>query len=185
MMTVSWISVGQRELLSVDERLQVFLEHVRLPDGREITDYLKFSTPPFVCMVAQTSDGRLICERQYKHGPGRVVLTLPAGAIEPEEEPLAAARRELLEETGYVSEEWQLIATRIMHANAGGTISYSFLARDCRKVAEPDSGDLEDMTIELLEPQAVLDALCDDQMPLVSDAAALLQGLLTLGCLKT
>jgi ADP-ribose pyrophosphatase len=81
-----WKSLGERELLRVGNRLRVFAEHIRLPDGREIEDYLQFSAPSFASIVAQTPEGRIVCERQYKHGPKRVILTLPAGAIEPGEE---------------------------------------------------------------------------------------------------
>ena len=182
-MTEKWVSLGSRELLRVGRRLRVFAERIRLPDGREIEDYLQFETPAFTTIVAQTPDGCILCERQYKHGPKRLILTLPAGAIEVGEEPLAAAKRELLEETGYVSEDWTYLSTRTIHANAGGGVTVAFLARNCHKVAEPNSGDLEEMTIELKTVPELLAACRNDEMPLVSDAAALLPGLLALGIL--
>jgi ADP-ribose pyrophosphatase len=182
-MSEIWESLGKRELLRIGARLRVFAEHIRLPDGREIKDYLQFSTPSFATIVAQTSDGLIICERQYKHGPKRVALTLPAGVVERGEEVLEAAKRELLEETGYASDNWRFLSTWVMHGNAGGGTTHGFLAGNCRKVAEPDSDDLEDMTIELLTPSDLLKALLADEMPLVSDAAALLPGLLALGFL--
>jgi ADP-ribose pyrophosphatase len=184
-MSTSWTSLGQRELLRVGKRFIAFAEHVRLPDGREVEDYLQFRTPDFVVMVAVTEDGRIICERQYKHGPRRCILSLPAGAIEEGEDPLAAAQRELLEETGYASDEWQFLSSRVLQANAGCCWTKAFLARNCRKVTEPNSGDLEDMTIELKSPQEILNAVSADEMPLVSDVAALLPGLMALGFLKT
>lgn len=183
-MSESWLSLGKRELLRVDKRLAVFAEHIRLPDGREVEDYIHIWTPDFSSIVAQVPDGRLICERQYKHGPRRMILSLPAGALEDGESPLDGAKRELLEETGYVSDDWQFLSRRDMQANAGGGTTNAFLARNCRKVAEPDSGDLEEMTIELKTLEEVLQAFLDDEMPLVSDAAALLPGLLALGYLK-
>jgi ADP-ribose pyrophosphatase len=70
-----------------------------------------------------------------------------------------------------------------MHGNAGGGTTNAFLARNCCKVAEPDSGDLEDMTIELMDPREILKAFLADEMPLVSDAAALFPALLALGYL--
>jgi ADP-ribose pyrophosphatase len=136
-------------------------------------------------ILAETEDGRILCERQYKHGPRQVILTLPSGSIEKEEEPLVAAKRELLEETGYVSDDWTFMATRITQANAGGSWTHSFLARRCRKVSEPDSGDLEEMIIECLSPAELLAALRAGDMPLLADAAALLPGLQALGILKT
>jgi ADP-ribose pyrophosphatase len=183
-MLSSWTLLGTRKLLQVGKRLTVHSEHVRLPDGREIEDYLQFRTPDFAVVVALTEDGHIICERQYKHGPRRCILSLPAGAIEEGESPLAAAQRELLEETGYAGGEWQFLSSRILQANAVCCWTNAFLARNCRKVAEPDSGDLEEMSIELKTPQELLEAFSDDEMPLVSDAAALLPALMALGILK-
>jgi ADP-ribose pyrophosphatase len=105
--------------------------------------------------------------------------------MEKDEEPLVAAKRELLEETGYVSNDWTFLATRITQANAGGSWTHSFVARRCRKVAEPNSGDLEEMTIELLAPAELLAALAVGEMPLMADAAALLPGLQALNILRS
>ena len=182
-MTQMWESMGEKEVLRIGERLRVSLEHVRLPDGREIEDFLQFSTPSFAVIVAYTPDGKLICERQYKHGSREVILTLPAGTIEAGEDPLAAANRELLEETGYAGDDWQPLGHRVMHANAGGGLTFAFVARNCRRVAEPNSGDLEEMTIELKTPQEMLTTIISGELALVSDVAALLQGLLALGLL--
>jgi ADP-ribose pyrophosphatase len=182
-MTEKWTSLDSRELLRVGNRLRVSEERVRLPDGREVNDFLQFTTPAFATILAALPDGRILCERQYKHGPRRVILTLPAGALEAGEDPLTGARRELLEETGYVSDEWTPLGGRVTHANAGGGVTHGFLARNCRKVAEPNSGDLEDMTIEIQTPADILAAFADGQMALASDAAALLPGLMALGVL--
>jgi ADP-ribose pyrophosphatase len=184
-MTEAWLTLGERELLCVGRRLRVVEQHIRLPNGFEVLDYLRFTGTPYATIVAQIPDGRLICERQYKHGPGRVILTLPAGALETDEEPLDAARRELLEETGYMSDEWDQLGIHHTHANAGGSLSHAFFARGCRKVAEPNSGDLEEMTIELKTLAEVLSTLSSGDMPLASDGAALIHALMVLGTLST
>jgi ADP-ribose pyrophosphatase len=179
-----WLTLGERELLRVGHRLRVVEQHVRLPDGREISDYLQFAGTPYVTLVAQIADGRLLCERQYKHGPGRVILTLPSGTLEPGEEPPETARRELLEETGYASEDWRFLAAHYTHANAGGSVSHAFLARHCHKIAEPNSGDLEAMTIELKTFAEVLETLSSGGMPLASDGMALIHALIALGAVS-
>jgi ADP-ribose pyrophosphatase len=182
-MMEKWLSLSSRELLFVINRLRVTEERVRLPDGREVDDFLQFVTPAFATILAALPDGRIICERQYKHGPRRVILSLPAGALDEGEAALEGARRELLEETGYASDDWVALGTRVTHANAGGGLTHGFLARNCCKVAEADSGDLEDMTIELKTPAEVLAAFQNGEMALASDAASLLPGLLALGVL--
>jgi ADP-ribose pyrophosphatase len=177
----NWHSLGTRELLRMGTRLRVFAEHVRLPDGREITDYLQYRGQPFVQIVAITEEGRFLLERQYKHGARRVIVTLPAGHVESGEEPLAAAQRELLEETGHVSDDWKFLALGVMHANAGGSTGHTFLARNCRKIREPASGDLEEMVIESQCLAELLQTLAKGDVPLMSDGAALLSAFLTLG----
>lgn len=178
-----WTVLEEEELLRLGARLMVTRQRIRLPDGREVADYVRFVSQPAVCIFALTGEGAVICERQYKHGPGRTVLTLPAGSCEEGEETLDAARRELLEETGHTSDHWQCLGEIVTHANAGGGHFHIFLARDCCKVAEPCSGDLEEMRIETLELPALLQAMADGEMPLASDAAAILRALQALGWL--
>lgn len=169
------------ELLAVDDRLRVAKQVVRLPDGREVSDYIRVETAPFVVILAITEKGEIVCERQYKHGVGRTILTLAGGGIDTGERPQDAAKRELIEETGYVSDEWQLLAKTVTHGNAGGSTFYSFLARNCRKVTEPNSGDLETVQIEIHPLQKVIASFSAGESPQAGDATTLLHGLLALG----
>jgi ADP-ribose pyrophosphatase len=88
--------------------LDVRRDTVRLPDGTEATrEYIKHDGA--VMVVPILPDGRLVMERQWRYPIGRVMLEFPAGKIEPGEPPLACAKRELLEETGYSATEWARI----------------------------------------------------------------------------
>ena len=85
--------------------LHAFRDTVRLPDGSETTrEYIVH--PGAVMMIAMLEDGRLVLERQFRYPMGRVMIEFPAGKLDPGEEPLACAKRELLEETGYSAREW-------------------------------------------------------------------------------
>lgn len=87
--------------------LHAFRDTVRLPDGSSATrEYVKH--PGAVCMIPLLDDGRLVLERQYRWPMQRVMLEFPAGKIDPGEDRLACAKRELLEETGYTAREWAL-----------------------------------------------------------------------------
>ncbi|HVZ27617.1 MAG TPA: NUDIX hydrolase [Rhizomicrobium sp.] len=179
-----WTTVGRTELFQLGRRLRVMGDHVLLPDGREVRDYLRLEMPAYCVMLAFTPDERILCERHYKHGVGRVVLTLPAGTLEENEAALDGARRELLEETGYEAQAWRPLFTAVTHANARGPIGTACLATGCRKIADPATDDLEEIRIELLTVADLRHALDHGEMPLMTDRAVILQGLLTLGLLR-
>jgi len=85
--------------------LHVRLDTVRLPDGGTATrEYVVH--PGAVMVVPLLDDGRLVIERQWRHPLGRAMLEFPAGKIDPGEDVLACAVRELAEETGYRAREW-------------------------------------------------------------------------------
>ncbi|MBI2306420.1 MAG: NUDIX hydrolase [Rhodocyclales bacterium] len=116
--------------------LDVRKDRVRLPNGGEsVREYIVH--PGAVVVIGVLDDGSLLFENQFRYPLQRDFLELPAGKIDADEEILATARRELLEETGYEAAEWRHLG--VMHP----CIGYSderieiFLARGLRKVAEP------------------------------------------------
>lgn len=131
--------------------LHVRRDRVRLPDGREaVREWIDH--PGAVLIVAQLGDGGIVFVRQFRYPVGRVLLELPAGRIDPGEEPEACARRELREETGYEARQWQqlgAIDTCVGYANERIDI---FMARDLTAVgARPD--DDEFVEVESLSPE--------------------------------
>lgn len=94
-----------REELLKGHFLHVVRDTVRLPDGGSATrEYIRH--PGAVMVVPLLDDGRVVLERQWRHPVGQVMTEFPAGKLSPGEDPLACARRELLEETGYSAREW-------------------------------------------------------------------------------
>ncbi|MFE5244170.1 MULTISPECIES: NUDIX hydrolase [unclassified Streptomyces] len=105
------------------------------PDGKD-SDWDILEGSPTVAVVAFTEDGEGILVRQYRPGPGKVLAELPGGGIEPGEDVLHAAVRELLEETGFRAGTAEVVM-RTYLASYATHVRYGVLARDCRKVAEP------------------------------------------------
>lgn len=90
--------------------IQVHKDHARLPDGSISTrEYIKH--PGAVAIIALLDNGNLVMERQFRYAPQQEFIELPAGKIDHGEDTLLTAKRELLEETGYVAHEWTHIST--------------------------------------------------------------------------
>ncbi|MES2631779.1 MAG: NUDIX hydrolase [Pseudomonadota bacterium] len=109
--------LGSEELLK-GRLLHAFRDTVKLPDGSQSTrEYVVH--PGAVMIIPMLDDGRLVMERQFRYPIGEVMIEFPAGKIDKGEDRLVCARRELLEETGYVASQWARAA--LMHP----VISYS------------------------------------------------------------
>lgn len=131
--------------------LHVRKDTVRLPNGKEsIREYIVH--PGAVVILAFLPNGNLLFERQFRYPLRRVFLELPAGKIDPGEAIIDTAKRELLEETGYVANEWEYLG--VMHP----CIGYSderieiFVARDLQRVGEKQLDHNEFLDVVELSP---------------------------------
>jgi ADP-ribose pyrophosphatase len=156
-----WKTLCRRVLLDLGKFLVVEGHTIQLPDGRVIEDWPWVITPDFANVVAVTPDDRYLCFRQVKYAVEGTSLATVGGYLEPGEAPLAAAQRELLEETGYAASEWIALGQYAVDANRGMGTAYLYLARGARRVAEPEADDLEEQELLLLsrvEMEAALEA---------------------------
>lgn len=162
---------ARRELLAAAPWLHVWAEDVRLPDGRIVEGYLRLEMLDYVVVVALSNTGVIVL-RSYKHGPAEIVTSLPAGYLEPNEEPAAAARRELLEETGHVAEQWEELGSFVVDGNRGAGTVHMFLARGARPVTAPDAGDFEETEMSFVALDDLIAALQGGAIPVLPMAAA-------------
>lgn len=139
-------------------------DEVQLPDGRINPEYYILEYPDWVNVIAFTKDGQMVLERQYRHGLGKTCYELPCGVVEAGEASLEAAKRELLEETGYAGGVWQEWMTLSPNASANSNLVHCFLARDVEKVAEQDLDPTEDITVSLHSEAFVRDLLVENQL---------------------
>jgi ADP-ribose diphosphatase len=172
-----WKVIKSALVYRADPWFAVERQKVELPDGRVIADYHRITLPDCAGVVVQLEDGRFLATRQYRHGPGRVSLTLPGGTLNPGESPLEGAKRELLEETGYEAPEWKPLGSFTMNANYGcGTVHF-FLAHSARRSAAPISDDLEESEIVLLSRDALRRAVGNGEVAALAAVAAILLAL--------
>ena len=100
----------ERELVFQGRMLKVHRDTVRLPDGNTATREHIYH-PGAVAILPVLDSGDIVMERQYRYPLGRDFIELPAGKMEPGEAPLATAKRELREETGYSATHWEFMAS--------------------------------------------------------------------------
>lgn len=169
-----WKTLKSRKIFTAKPWIQLSVEKVRLPDGRVVDDFYQTQFLDCVIIFAQTMEGKVLMERQYKHGIRKVTLTLPTGGINEGEEPLRAAQRELEEETGCVSKDWQSLGSFASLGNMGGAHVHMFQARDVKQVTQPTSGDLEEMEIILMDLQELIGAIRTREISILSTVSAIL-----------
>jgi ADP-ribose pyrophosphatase len=172
-----WKTLSRRTIFQHERFLSVELHEVGLPDGRVIDVWPWIVTPDYVNVLAETQDGRFLCFRQTKYAVEGTSLAPVGGFIEPGEAPEAAARRELLEETGYASPDWVHVGNYAVDANRGAGKAHLFVARRAARISPPLADDLEEQELLLLNRADLERALADGEFKVLAWAAAVALGL--------
>jgi 8-oxo-dGTP pyrophosphatase MutT (NUDIX family) len=134
----------------------VRIDQCELPNGMTIDGFV-LEYGDWAMVIALTKQGEVVLVRQYRHGAQKVILELPGGAMEAcDENPLQAARRELMEETGYASDNFVQIGCVSPNPANQTNLIYSFLALDAEKVSDQALDDTEDMEVVLKPLQEVI-----------------------------
>jgi ADP-ribose pyrophosphatase len=156
--------VNNSEYIYKSRWLTVRKDSVCTDKGVNIDDFYVLEYPTWVNVVAKTEDGNYIVERQYRHGLKRDAYEICAGVCEEGEEPLSAAQRELLEETGFGGGQWSLIGKFAPNANSMNNWCYSFLAEGVTKLQDPKQEPTEDITVLQVNKKELLKLMKDGQI---------------------
>ena len=132
-------------------------DHVRLPNGEELDEYHILEYPDWTCVVCRTDDDHLVFVKQYRYAIDAVTLEFPGGAIDPDEDPEIAARRELLEETGFEAGHWSFIGKCAPDPARHTHWAWIYFASGGRRVGEQKLDPAEDMSVQLLAIDDALD----------------------------
>lgn len=139
-------------------------DHVRLPNGIENQEYYVLEYPDWVNVIAITTDGKFLMEKQYRHGLQWTGFELCAGVCEPKESPLETAKRELYEETGYTGGKWTYYMTLSANTSTMNNLCHCFIAQDVEATSTQHLEDTEDISIHLLTTEEVRQLLLNDQI---------------------
>ena len=164
---LAWEPVEVEHIIQ-DEWIDFRRVKYRFPDGREFAPFYNYSRRNYVVIVATDTEGNYLCVRQFRHGIGEVTTEFVAGGIERKdgaeygkkpsavskgekdegaEDALAAAKRELLEETGYESDEWEFLLTLPSNATLADNYAFLFTAKNCRPVTGQSLDETEYLSV--------------------------------------
>ncbi|WP_307761128.1 NUDIX domain-containing protein [uncultured Phascolarctobacterium sp.] len=133
--------------------LKVNIDTVTLPNGRETTREL-IHHPGAVAVVPILDDGSMVFVKQYRYPLGTVLYEIPAGKLDPDEDPDVCARRELSEETGYSAREWQKLTSIVTTPGFTDEVIHLYAAHGLEKHAQHTDED-EFIDVVALTPQQV------------------------------
>lgn len=174
-------NVREREImLHQPPFLTVERHHVILPDGREIPNWQWVITPEYVNVAAITADNKFVLFRQEKYAVEGMSLAPVGGYLEPGEDPLLAAQRELREESGYVAPDWEHLGRYAVDGNRGAGVAHLYLARGATFAGKGESDDLEAQELVLLTVEEVRRALAAGEFKVLAWATVMALALLRL-----
>ena len=157
---LTWEEISTEHIVQ-DKWIDFRRSAYRFPDGSVFEPFYSYSRRDYVVIVASDTDGDYICVRQFRQGIKEVTTEFPAGGIErtdgreygsgdspaASEDALEAARRELLEETGYVSDEWTHLLTVPSNATISDNYAHIFMAKNCSKSGEQKLDETEFLNV--------------------------------------
>ena len=172
---LAWEEVSTEHIIQ-DEWIDFRKSAYRFPDGSVFEPYYSYSRKDYVVIVASDTEGKYLCVRQYRQGIKEVTTEFPAGGIErtdgkeyggsgdiSAEESLAAAKRELREETGYESDEWRHLLKVPSNATIADNYAHLFVARNCHKVSGQDLDDTEFLNVIKLSAQEIETLIAEEK----------------------
>ena len=130
-----------------------------MPSGDECPEWYVLEFPEWINVIAITTDGEVVMERQYRPGLQRYDWEIPAGVAEEGETLLQAAQRELLEETGYGNGEWKEIMVTCANPTNTSNLCHTFLATGVECISAPQQEKSEDISVWLMKKDELFDVL--------------------------
>ncbi len=167
-----WKTIARTTILDHSKWLKVEEHTIQLPDGKVLEHWCWLVSPDYVNVVVQDEDENFICFRQTKYAANGISFAPIGGYLEPNEEPLTCAKRELREELGYEARQWISLGKFPCDGNHGNGFAHLYLACEAHQVGEIIADDLEDQEIVTLTRNEMMQALLDGEFKVLSWSTA-------------
>ena len=181
---LDWKTLESKKIIS-DKWINLRSETCKMPNGKIIEPYYLLDYPTWINIVAINSSNEVILVKQYRHGLGKTIIELPSGSFEKNDKtPLDTAKRELLEETGFASNNFEQICISSPNPSNHTNLTYSYLALDVEKVSDQKLDDTEELEIILLPVDKVIEMLLNNKFDQAMHISALFYAFTKLGLIK-
>ena len=161
---LDWQVLGSRY---EDAGLMLFekrIDRLRNPRNGKVFERLVLESVDWVNVVALDADGRSLMIRQYRFGVGYTTLETPGGMVDPGEDSKTAAARELLEETGYASDNWSYLGAVEPNPAFHNHLCHHWLAQDVYRAQTQNLGDGESIALEFMTQEQVRAAVVSGEL---------------------
>lgn len=161
---LDWQVLGSRY---EDAGLMLFekrIDRLRNPRNGKVFERLVLESVDWVNVVALDADGRSLMIRQYRFGVGYTTLETPGGMVDPGEDSKTAAARELLEETGFASDNWSYLGAVEPNPAFHNHLCHHWLAQDVYRAQTQNLGDGESIALEFMTQEQVRAAVVSGEL---------------------
>jgi ADP-ribose pyrophosphatase len=149
MSITAWKVLGTKYLIKRNG-MAVRIDQCETKNGNVFDPYI-IECGTWVNVIALTKKREVVLVKQYRHGAKQVMLEIPAGVMDEEDEsPMRAAQRELLEETGYTSEQFVEVGKVYPNPATHNNMTYSYLALDAELVSRQHLDETEEIEVSLI-----------------------------------
>ena len=155
---MKWKTLSQKYLIE-KPWLTARVDKVVLPTGAIIDEYYVLEYPDWVNTIAITKDGMFVFVRQYRYAIGKTVNELCAGVLAQGAAPMAAAKRELMDETGFGGGNWQKWMTISANPSTHTNLTHCYLATDVERMDVQHLDKAEDIEVRFFSREEVMDML--------------------------
>ncbi len=170
----NWDIISRTKVYDGSPYINIFKDEIRLPNGNIIKDYHRIEISDAVILIVENEKNEILIYNEYRHGIGEESYTFPAGAIEEDESPINAAKRELIEETGYQSEKVNEIKNFVVSGSYMFSNLHYIQMQNIKRASQPLSKDIENPSLKWFNYEQVCNAIEDNKFRGLTYATAAL-----------